>query len=167
MQRYSWVLLLMTLGLVLAASSAYSEMAKEGSHSGKNYSTGTSKVIAMEEERLHMTHEGSGIYVSDTEKGFLNNASIYFLGTLHAVKGVFEESGFMVFALPDGDKVYATWKGTGNFGKDAKGTISYVGGTGKYTGITGGDEYTRTGLQRASKKVWAAITTHKGNWKLP
>ena len=148
-------------------SSAIAEMAKEGSHSGKNYSTGSSKVIATEAELLHMTHEGSGIYVSDTEEGFLNNASIYFLGTLHSVKGVFEESGFMVFALPDGDKVYATWKGTGNLGKDAKGTITYVGGTGKYAGITGGDEYTRTGLQRASKKVWAAITTHTGNWKLP
>ena len=114
-----------------------------------------------------MTHEGSGIFVSDTEEGFLNNASIYFLGTLHAVKGAFEESGFMVFALPDGDKVYATWEGTGNLGKDAKGTITYVGGTGKYAGISGGDEYTRTGLSRASKKMWAAVTTHKGNWKLP
>ena len=158
---------LVVLASIFLTTSVNAEMAKEGSHSGKNYSTGTSKVIAMEEERLHMTHEGSGIYVSDAEEGFLNNASIYFLGTLHAVKGVFKESGFMVFALPDGDKIYATWQGTGNLGKDAKGTITYVGGTGKYVGISGGDEYTRTGLQRASKKVWAAITTHKGNWKLP
>ena len=68
---------------------------------------------------------------------------------------------------PDGDKVFATWKGSGNLGKDAKGTYTYVGGTGKYEGITGGGEFTRSGLQPPSKGVWAAITLFKGNWKLP
>ena len=167
MKKYSCLIFLVTLSLTMAATSAFSEMAKEGSYSGKNYSTGTSKAIPMGEERLHLAIEGSGIYVSDDEDGFLNNASIHFLGTLHAVKGVFEESGFMVFNVPDGDKVYATWKGTGNLGKDAKGTYTYVGGTGKYTGITGGGEFTRSNLQPASKGVWAAITLFKGNWKLP
>ena len=92
---------------------------------------------------------------------------MHLLGTLHAIKGVFEDSGFIVFNLPDGDKVYATWKGTGNLGKDAKGTITYVGGTGKYAGLTGGGEYTRRHVPNASKNVWAAITIHKRNWKLP
>lgn len=167
MKKYSCLIFLVTLSLTMAATSAFSEMAKEGSYSGKNYSTGTSKAIPMGEERLHLAIEGSGIYVSDDEDGFLNNASIHFLGTLHAVKGVFEESGFMVFNVPDGDKVYATWKGTGNLGKDAKGTLTYVGGTGKYAGLTGSDEYTRANLPSPSKKEWAAITVHKGNWKLP
>lgn len=167
MKKHIWVLLLVTLGLVFVASTAFSEMAKEGSHSGKNYSTGTTKAIPMGEERLHLTIEGSGIYVSDEEDGFLNNASMHLLGTLHAVKGVFEDSGFIVFNLPDGDNVYATWKGTGNLGKDAKGTITYVGGTGKYAGLTGGGEYTRRHVPNASKNVWAAITIHNGNWKLP
>ena len=167
MKKIGWVVFFVTLGLIFSVSTAYSEMAKEGSHSGKNYSTGTSKAIPMGEERLHLTLEGSGIYVSDEKDGFLNNASMHLLGTLHAVKGVFEDSGFIVFNLPDGDKVYATWKGTGNLGKDAKGTISYVGGTGKYAGLTGGGEYNRGHVPNASKSVWAAITTHKGNWKLP
>ena len=162
MKKQIWVLIFITLGLILAASSAYSEMAKEGSHSGKNYSTGTSKAIPMGEERLHLTIDGSGIYVSDEDDGFLNNSSMHLLGTLHSVKGVFEDSGFIVFNLPDGDKVYASWKGTGNLGKDAKGTITYVGGTGKYAGLTGGGEYTRRHLPNASKNVWAAITTQNG-----
>ena len=167
MKKIGWVLFFIALGLVLSASTTYSEMAKEGSHSGKNYSTGTSKAIPMGEERLHLTLEGSGIYVSDEEDGFLNYASMHLLGTLHAVKGVFEDSGFIVFNLPDGDKVYATWDGSGNLGKDAKGTITYVGGTGKYAGLTGGGEYTRRHVPNASKNVWAAITIHTGNWKLP
>ena len=160
----------LTLTLFLLNTSGYvlsEEMAKEGSYTGKNYATGTSKALPMGEERIHVTYEGTGIYVSDIEEGFLNNASQYFLGALHAVKGAFEESGFMVLTVPDGDKVFATWKGSGNLGKDAKGTYTYVGGTGKYTGITGGGELTRSNLQPASKGVWAAITLFKGSWKLP
>jgi hypothetical protein len=170
MRNYVCILLAMlvtTMVLVFSVSTVYSETAKEGSDTGKNYATGTSKALPMGEERLHVTYEGSGIYVSDIEEGFLNNASMHFLGALHAVNGAFEESGFMVSTVPDGDKVFATWKGSGNLGKDAKGTYTYVGGTGKYTGITGGGEFTRSNLQPPSKGVWAAITLFTGNWKLP
>jgi hypothetical protein len=97
-----------------------------------------------------LNYEGSGIYISDTENGLFHNASIHFLGAFHAVKGAFEESGGMVLTAPDGDKAFVTYKGSGNLGKDAKGTYTYVGGTGKYTGITGGGEFTRS-----------------SNWKLP
>jgi hypothetical protein len=159
---------ILVLFLLVGVGSVFGqEMAKEGSSTGKNYATGTSKAIPMGEERIHVTYEGTGINVSDTEEGFLNNASQHFLGALHAVKGAFEESGFMVSTDPDGDKVFATWNGSGNLGKDAKGTYTYVGGTGKYTGITGGGEFTRSNLQPASKGVWAAITLFKGSWKLP
>ncbi len=163
-----FITLALTLFLLNTSGSVLSEeMAKEDSYTGKNYATGTSKALPMGEERIHVTYEGTGIYVSDIEEGFLNNASQHFLGALHAVKGAFEESGFMVSTVPDGDKVFATWKGSGNLGKDAKGTYTYVGGTGKYTGITGGGEFTRSNLQPASKGVWSAITLFKGNWKLP
>jgi len=162
------MMIILTLFVLATVGNVFGEeMAKEGSGSGKNYATGTAKALPMGEERIHLTYEGSGIYVSDIEEGFLNNASQHFLGSLHAVKGAFEESGFMVSTGPDGDKVFATWKGSGNLGKDAKGTYTYVGGTGKYTGITGGGEFTRSNLQPASKGVWAAITLFKGSWKLP
>jgi hypothetical protein len=114
-----------------------------------------------------VTYEGYGIYFSDIEEGFLNNASMHFLGAFHAVGGAFKESGGMVVTVPDGDKAFVAYKGSGNLGKDAKGTYTYVGGTGKYTGITGGGEFTRSHLQPASKAVWAAITLFKGDWKLP
>jgi hypothetical protein len=162
------IMLILTLFLWATVGNVFGEeLAKEGLESGRNYATGTSKVIPMGEERIQLNYEGSGIYISDTEEGFLHNASIHFLGGFHAVKGAFEESGGMVLTAPDGDKAFVTYKGSGNLGKDAKGTYTYVGGTGKYTGITGGGEFTRSNLQSASKGVWAAITLFKGNWKLP
>ena len=162
------IMLILTLFLLATVGNVLGEeLAKEGSESGRNYATGTTKVIPMGEERIQLNYEGSGIYISDTENGLLHNASIHFLGAFHAVKGAFEESGGMVLTAPDGDKAFVTYKGSGNLGKDAKGTYTYVGGTGKYTGITGGGEFTRSILQYASKGVWAAITLFKGNWKLP
>ena len=160
---------ILTLFVLATVGNVFGEeMAKEGLESGKNYVTGTAKALPMGEERLQLTYEGSGIYMSDIEGGFLNNASVYVLGALHAVKGTFEEdSGSMVLTVPGGDKAFVTYKGSGNLGKDAKGTYTYVGGTGKFTGITGGGEFTRSHLQPASKGVWAAITLFKGNWKLP
>ena len=133
------MLLIFTLFLLATVVNVFGEeMAKEGLESGKNYATGTSKALPMGEERLQLTYEGSGIYVTDIEEGLLNNSSVHFLGALHAVKGAFEEgSGSMVLTVPDGDKAFVTYKGSGNLGKDAKGTYTYVGGTGKYTGITG------------------------------
>jgi len=111
MKKALMVLILILFLLVTVGNAFCEEMAKEGSYTGKNYATGTSKALPMGEERIYVTYEGSGIYVSDLEEGFLNNASMHFLGALHAVKGAFEESGFMVLTVPDGDKVFATWKG--------------------------------------------------------
>ena len=168
MKKASMMLILILFLLVAVGKNFGEEMAKEGSDTSKNFVTGTAKALPMGEQHLQLTYEGSGIYMSDTEGGFLNNASVYVLGALHAVKGTFEEdSGSMVLTVPGGDKAFVTYKGSGNLGKDAKGTYTYVGGTGKFTGITGGGEFTRSHLQPASKGVWAAITLFKGNWKLP
>ncbi len=166
--KKAWMMLILIIFLLATVGNVLSEeMAKEGLESGKNYATGTSKALPMGEERLQLTYEGSGIYVSDIEEGLLHNASIYFLGALHAVKGAFEESGGMVVTAPDGDKAFMTYKGSGNLGKSAKGTYTYVGGTGKYAGIKGDGEFTRLHLQPPSKGMWSATTLFKGNWKLP
>ncbi len=162
------MILILSLFLVATTGNVFGEeMAKEGSSTGKNYISGTSKVLPMGEERLQMNFDGAGTFVNDSGKGFLHLASYYVLGTLHAVKGVFEETGFMVLTATDGDKAYATYKGSGTFGKPVKGTFTYVGGTGKCTGIQGGGEFTRYPLQNAIKGVWTAMSVVKASYKLP
>ena len=162
------IMLIIILFLLVTPGNVFGEeMAKEGSDTSKNFVTGTATALPMGEELIQLNYEGSGIYVSDTEEGFLNNASCHALGTLHAVKGAFEDSGSMVLIAPDGDKAFMTYKGSGNLGKSAKGTYTYVGGTGKFKGIKGGGEFTRLSLQPPSKGEWSATTIFKGNWKLP
>ena len=161
-------MLVLTLFLLATVGTVFGEkMAKEGSITGKNYISGTYKVLPMGKERLQMNYEGAGVIVADAGKGFLHNSATYIMGALHAVKGVFEETGFMVITPTDGDKVYATYKGSGTLGKAAKGTWTYVGGTGKYVGIEGAGEFTRYALQNAKEGVFTSMSLTKGNYKLP
>jgi hypothetical protein len=162
------VMLTLTLFLFATFGNVFGEeMAKEGAIAGKNYLSGTSKVLAMGQERFQMNYEGSGVIVDDTGKGFLHFAAIYVMGALHAVKGEYEDSGFMVITPTDGDKIYASYKMSGTLGKPAKGTWTYVGGTGKYTGMGGSGEFTRYSLQNAADGVWTAANVINGNYKLP
>ena len=166
--KKAFMMLILTLFLLVTAGNVFcEEMAKEGTTTGKNYNSGTSKALAMGEERLQLNYDGTGVYVNDTGKGFLHLASTHVLGTIHAVKGVFEETGFMVLTATDGDKVYATYTGSGTLGKQAKGTFTYTGGTGKYTGIQGGGEFTRYELRNATKGVWTSMSVVNTNYKLP
>ncbi len=161
------MIFVLTLFLLPAGTVFSEEIIKEGSFSSKIYSSGTSKVMAMGEERLQMNYEGAGVFVDDTGKSFIHLSAVYSMGTLHAVKGVFEETGFMVFTPPDGDKLYTTFKGSGTLGKTAKGTWTYTGGTGKYAGVEGSGEYNRYSLQYATEGVWTNMNLSKGNYKLP
>lgn len=162
------IMLILSIFLLASAGAVFcEELVKEGSLIGKNYMSGTSAVIAMGEERLQMNYEGAGNLVSDAGKGFLHLASAHVLGTLHAVQGAFEETGFMVITATDGDKVYSTYKSSGTFGKSAKGTFAYTGGTGRYTGIQGEGEFTRYPLRNANEGVWTSMSIVKANYKLP
>lgn len=167
MKKAGTVLIILLFMGALAGNAFCEEVAKEGSIMGKSYLAGTSKVLPMGDERIQMNFEGSGVFVSDNGKGFLHNSAMYAIGTMHAVKGVFEESGFMVQTATDGDKVYATWKGSGTFGKAVTGTFTYTGGTGKFTGIEGGGEFTRYALADATEGVWTSVSLAKANYKLP
>ena len=146
---------------------AYAETAKKGSTSNKGYYTGTFKALPMEKERFQMNYEVFGVLVSDTGEGLFHNASIHVLGALHAVKGAYKDSGFMVATRPDGDKVFLTYKASGTLRKSAKGTLTYVGGTGKFVGIQGSGQFTRYTLRAPTKGMLASFSVAKSNWELP
>ena len=167
MKRAYIVFIIAVLMFTVAGNVFCEEMAKEGTTTGKNYVSGTATVLPMGEERLQMNYEGSGVTINDNGKGFLHNSAIHFIGSLHAVKGVFEETGFMVITPPDGDKLYSTFKSSGTFGEPIKGTWTFTGGTGKYEGVQGGGEFTRYALRNATEGVWTATSVLKTNYKLP
>jgi len=155
--------------LVAFVPNAKAQMAKEGTYSATEYICGTVKVVPMGEKRFYLSYEYMGVLVSDTGKGFIHNMSVHGIGSLHGVKGMVEqESGIEVYNDPDGDKVFQTYKGTGGkLGVHTEGVGTFVGGTGKYTGITGDRKWSYTKLHPAAEGTFQGIVKIKGNYKLP
>lgn len=159
----------LTLAVLIAFTPfSNAEMAKEGSGSGITYWSTKFTVLPMGKGVVQINYEGWGINRSDTGKGLTHNASAHVVGGLLAVKGVYKnDSGMICFTRPDGDQVFITYKTSGVIGKTGKGTITYVGGTGKFVGIQGSGEFTRHMLRPPAKGFGASFSVVKSNWKIP
>jgi hypothetical protein len=108
-----------------------------------------------------------GVSTSPTGEGPVHNASVRCVGGGHIVNGTFDASGSCVYTRPDGDQVFQTYKDAGKVGGAAKGTFTYVGGTGKLAGITGGGEYSRYSVRPAAEGTTQGVSTYTGKYKLP
>ena len=157
------LLLLITTGTVVGA-----EMAKEGNGDYRSGKSGTYVILAMEKERLQMNFEEIGVVVSAPENSPLHNASFTDIGTLHAIKGEWKGSGFIVFTRPNGDKIYATFESEGVLFGPSKSVVEFVGGTGAVTGIEGVLEIKNTpGIKPSKEGVYHGISVGRFNWKMP
>ena len=134
----------LVVGLVLTVMFmpvASAQMAKEGPYSGMVFYSGTFKMIPMEKERVHMNYEVTGISRGQDDKSPFYNATVHCLGSLHAIKGAFEnDSGFCAYTRPEGDQIFMTFECKGKLGVtdgsvSGNGTAKIVGGTGKCAGM--------------------------------
>jgi hypothetical protein len=168
MKRIFMVSALVLALSVVAAPVCSEEMAKEGSGSGKVFYSGTPQMLAMGKSHVQLNYEGFGVMVDDSGKGLFHNSSQHVLGGLQIVRGAIEDSGYLVITLTSGDKVFMTYKGSGKVGKPTtvRGTFTYVGGTGKVSGIQGGGEFTRYSLQPPAKGKFASFSVSKSHWKI-
>ena len=159
-----------TLILTVAfVASALGETPKEGTDAGTISYSGTSKALAMGEERLHMVYDMMGVLTEEPGTNFPTRAaSGRCVGSMHAIKGAFDNNtGFCVYVDADGDQWFLTYQGAGQFGASQKGAYTLVGGTGKYQAISGSGDYTYIDMPPVSEDTFQGQTTYKGNWKLP
>ncbi len=168
MKKIFMVSVLVLVLSVVAAPVCSEEMAKVGSGTGKAFHSGTLQMLPMGKVHVQLNYEGFGVGVDDSGKGLFHNASQHVLGGLQIVKGAIEDSGFLVITLTSGDKVFMTYKGSGKVGKPTivRGIFTYVGGTGKVSGIQGGGEFTRYSLQPPAKGKFASFSESISHWKI-
>jgi hypothetical protein len=159
-------LILSLVVLVAFGTGVNAQVPKEGTISGTLPYNATFKALPMG-ERLQMTYEVMGVIIGDTSNELLHNSSYRCLGALYAVKGEYNDSGFCVATRPGGDQVFWTYKATGKLGSGSKGTSTFVGGTGKLTGIQGKGEYTNFIVKPAAEGTFQGYTKSKGQYKLP
>jgi hypothetical protein len=160
--------LLSFLVIIAAFGSAQAQIPKEGSSSYIIGYSGTYKTVAMGQERIQITYEVLGVIVSDASDCILQNTSVRCVGSYHVIKGAYEDdSGFCVCTRPDGDQLFTSYKASGRLGGVGKGTVTYVGGTGKFTGIQGSGEFTRIGVRPAADGTLQGYNRVKDHYKLP
>jgi len=160
--------LLSFLVIIADFGSAQAQIPKEGSSSYIIGYSGTYKTVAMGQERFQMTYEVLGVIVSDASDCILQNASLRCIGSYHAIKGAYEDdSGFCVCTRPDGDQLFTSYKASGRLGAVGKGTVTYVGGTGKFTGIQGNGEFSRISVRPAAEGTHQGYNRVKDHYKLP
>jgi len=161
---------IVVLALVIAyAPGASAEMAKEGSGASELAYHGIFKMLSMGRGLVQMNYEVFGVNTGASPESPLYMTTSHCLGSFYAVKGVYEDDfGFCVYVRPDGDKVFMTYEAKGVLGeKGGKGKFTFVGGTGKCEGITGGGEFDRLpGFQSGVKGNFYGMNKGKAHWKI-
>ncbi len=141
---------------------------KEGSGTTTIYFTGTVKMLAAGQDLAAITYDVLGVWANDAGQGFLHNASSRCVGGLSVVKGEFDnEQGVCVTVDSDGDQAFFRYTGAGRAGATAKVKGSFIGGTGKYTGLTGTYEGTRTQLRPTMQGTTHSVSKGSFAYKLP
>lgn len=92
-------------------------------------------------DRVYMVAVYSGTIFVDKGEGVLHSGSIVCPGTVEADLNTGKKSGqgHCIITNQDGDRVYAEFKCTGDH-RGCAGPFTLVGGTGRFTGITGEGE---------------------------
>ena len=168
MKKRILALVLSLIPLVAFGSLANAQLPKEGTCTAKLVASSTSTKAIAVADRLIFAYEYMGICQNDRGEGFLHHASVHGLGSLHAdnKKGLLEyDRSSGVFVDLDGDQVIFTHEVAGEF--DAVRTLTFHGGTGKYTGIQGGGTWTWHEVHSAVEGSFQGYMLIKAHWKLP
>jgi hypothetical protein len=154
------------LTLLLAPLSAQAaEMAKQGEDSyTTTYIVSASKTLKLG-DRTITTLQFGGITRNDKGTGMFNNMGTECLGTRESLGTEVTSRGACVDMDQDGDQVFTTYEAKGSSGAPTAGTHVFVGGTGKYSGISGKADYTVQGV-KAPEGTTMFIVPHKATWIL-
>ena len=155
------------MAIVFSVSVTYAEMAKEGSVTDTVYFTTTYQTLTQEKENLGLNYDARGVVSSDDKNNPFYYASAQCLGTFRVMKGEFKELGLCTYTRPDGDQIWAAYEATGKNGIAANGTHTFIGGTGKFKGITGNGKFTRFHVKGPTEGSGANIVKRTYSWKLP
>ena len=154
------VLVLAALCFSLPAAAA--DLPKKGTYSGHYGWTFTGQVQKLGEDRVIYTGVVPGVMFNDKGEGFMHKARVDCTIFNDVNKGRANATGTCVVTDADGDKIFVEWKCAGVM-PACPGTESFVGGTGKYKGITGNQKFQGNFIGDTG----AGWSDWKGNYKLP
>ncbi len=113
----------------------------------------------------------SGYAISDFSGVASSDSPMFDLLAAHCLsssmsgQGVDHNSGACTGLAPDGSQLFLTYEITAD-AKSRTGSNKFIGGTGKFEGITGGGSLVTEFVQGPDSKVMF-VSHHKVEWKLP
>jgi hypothetical protein len=151
-------MLLSALPLVTTAG----ELPKEGSYSGVFAWHFTGQTAGNDANTI-WGGAGTGPFLNAAATGFLHASLVVCTTAGSAGKGVTaNDRGDCVVTDPQGDLAFATWRCTSC---PSAGEFTWVGGTGKYSGLRGKNTYRNDSAGPAGSP--AGWSSWKGEWTLP
>lgn len=152
-----------TLALALSPI-AQGQDAREGTFKGNFGVRFSGTVTEIEEGHVFYAGAFAGVFFNDVAGGFIDKSSVECPGINDVVNGLAAVNhGYCIVTDKDGDKAFLKWKGKDSSPGVGGGDQHWIGGTGKYTGLTGKTtyRYAAIGDAPAFSVVW------EGEWKLP
>ena len=156
--------LFFSVALGLAANA---QIPKEGTLSGTVTYAGTQKVMPLDKDRFVMVYENMGVRLEDSGQGPFHAMSTRNVGVLYFEKGVGRLRGYITNMDKDGDQILIELtEEASQLTGPTKGTGIFIGGTGKFTGIQGSMEYTRTSMRPVADGTHQAVSKFKASYKI-
>lgn len=145
MERLRSTIMVTILGMVILGCMGGAALAqgssKEALRGGAAWE-GQGMLFQLEEEQLYLVGAFVGIMVIGNDKEPLNAATMTCPATVETNLATMYQTGYGRCILIDKDdnKVFAKWACSGN-PKNCKGNFTFTGGTGKFKGISGINEF--------------------------
>jgi hypothetical protein len=151
----------------LPTSVKAQDFPKQGSANYTDYSTIiTPKTMTMGKDGSVTNYEVYGVSRNDDGGVPFNEMAIHCMGSSLTANGEITSRGLCIQVDKGGDQIFINYENTGHVGGEYKATEHFVGGTGKYLGITGQADSTRQ-IVKGPDSTLMLILPHHANWTKP
>jgi len=130
------------------------------------YVTVSATTLQLGTDHTMTATEFQGVTRSDRPGGMFDNMTARCIGTREVAAGIMTSQGSCTEMYPDGSQTFSTYLSKGPITSQLTGSHTFVGGTGKYSGISGKAEYTAQAL-KAPENVRVFVAKHKATYTLP
>ena len=147
--------------LILTVPSWAEEKGTWSAHAVLVTTNGKTLKIGDKEDHLIFFSEHEGVIFNNEKNGSFLDKARYQVAYLGDTAGMVN-GGYKTFTMADGSQVFAKYQVTEATPPVFKGKWEFIGGTGKYKGITGAGVYTLNMLSDTT--AWDAL---EGDYKIP
>ena len=171
MQSRTCMLAAITLcsAMFLGTAAMAADLPKEGTFTATYSGYGTYKATSLGKELLLTGGEENGLIVGN---GLLDHMTWHCWGLSDVTNAMAQHHGYCVGTDPAGDQIAGSYASDGKYPADAKsysGALTFITGTAKYAGISGGLKYVchSPDFRPAAEGSYLQYCTFQGSYKLP